>query len=47
MRQRIYGRKAKKNQKWFIWTDKSTNRHINPTLYDGLVNEDNDDEKDS
>ena len=32
---------------WFIWSDKSTARHTNPTLDKGQVNEDSDDEKDN
>ena len=47
MRQRIYGRKAKENQKRFILTDKSPDRQTNPTYDEGLVNENSDDEKDS
>ena len=47
MRQRSYGRKAEKNQKWLIRRDKSTDRHTNPTLDEGPVNEDSDEVKDS
>ena len=47
MQQQSYGREAEKNQKWYIWTDKSTDRQTNPTLDEGLVDEDSDDEKDS
>ena len=46
MRQRTYGRKAEKNQKWFIWSDKSTDRHTKLTLDEWLVSKDSDDEKD-
>ncbi len=46
MQQWSYGRKAEMNQKWFIQRDKSTDRHTNPNLVEGLVNEDSDKEKD-